>query len=326
MGRGIQLSGISVVIPTFNRAHLIGETLACVLAQTVAPAEIIVVDDGSTDATDDVLRRLGNQVRTIRVANGGPLAARNVGLRAAQSELVAFCDDDDLWMPNFIETMAAQWRAMPELVACFANFRILRDGVLSRGTKFDDAPGEYWGALRQSACGARVFDAPIVDRLIDFQPFFPSALVVRRTPFLAAGGWDETVSRRHVSGDFATALRLANLPPLGIATEPLVAIRKHGGNISGDTQKMNLGEAMVLEHVLQSRPELAKLDQTIRRSIARRRRDALGLAFWRRDFAAVSDIYTMLPAELRGWREWGKHLIAALPAPLCAIAASMVSW
>jgi glycosyltransferase involved in cell wall biosynthesis len=320
------VTAISVVIPTFNRAHLIGETLASIFAQTLPAFEIIVVDDGSTDETPEILARLGNRVRTIRVANGGPLAARNVGLRAAQTGLVAFCDDDDLWMPHFLETMAAQWQARPDLVACYANFRILRDGMLSATSKFDDAPSEYWCELQRDEQGCGTFETPVVERLIAFQPFFPSALVVRRDAFLAAGGWDDAVNRRYVSGDFATALRLANLPPLGVTAEPLVAIRKHDRNISGDNQKMNLGEALVLEHVLQNRPELAPLDGTIRNSIARRRRDALGIAFWRRDFKAVADIYAMLPAELRGLKEFAKYLIAALPAPLSGIAAAMVSW
>ena len=319
------MSTISVVIPAFNRADMIGETLASVFAQTLAPLEIIVVDDGSTDGTAELLARMSNRVRSIRIPNSGHQTARNVGLRAAQGELVAFCDDDDLWMPEFLETMAAQWDARPDLVSCYSNFRILRDGQMQATSKFDEARRYQWNELADAGPDGMVFETPIVDRLIAFQPLFPSAMVVRREAFLDAGGWDDSVNRHHISVDFATALRVANLPPLAVVSRPLVAIRKHAGNRSGDNQKMNTGEAHVLEHVLRTRPELAPHEKLIRDSIARRRHDALRLAFWRRDFKAVIELYSLLPVSFRGWKEVMKYAIATLPAPISAVAAALVS-
>ena len=104
------MSGISVVIPTYNRATLINETLAAVFAQTLLPDEIIVVDDGSTDATRSVLAGYGSRIRPIHNTNHGELVTRNTGLRAATSRLVAFCDSDDLWLPEFLAEMSNQWQ------------------------------------------------------------------------------------------------------------------------------------------------------------------------------------------------------------------------
>ena len=126
------MTEIGVVIPTYNRAGLIGETLDAVFAQTLPPDEVIVVDDGSTDDTQSVLASYLSRVRPLRITNSGELAARNAGLRAAQSRLVAFCDSDDLWTPDFLATMSAQWHAEPKLIACYADFRTLAETIALR--------------------------------------------------------------------------------------------------------------------------------------------------------------------------------------------------
>jgi glycosyltransferase involved in cell wall biosynthesis len=313
---------ISVVVPTYNRATLIEETLAGILSQTRPPDEVIVVDDGSTDDTAAVVARHAPTVRTIRINNSGDLVARNTGLRAAVGDLVAFCDSDDIWMPDFLAEMSAQWRAEPALTACYANFRILQDGEFSEQSKFDDAPASYWSHLRQIGPNCGVFDRSIVEQLLSFQPFFPSCMMVARTKFLALGGWDEGVSRI-VGGDFATALLVAANPPMGVVRQPLVAIRKHAGNFSGDTERMNLGDARVLEHVLRTRPVLAPLSASIGDSIGRRRREALDSAFVRGDVGAVRDIFRLLALEQRSFKSRIKYIIACLPRPLANLLVSV---
>jgi glycosyltransferase involved in cell wall biosynthesis len=318
------MAKISVVIPTYNRAALIGETLDAVFAQTLRPDEVIVVDDGSKDDTPSVLASYGSRIRSVRIQNGGDLVARNTGLRMATGFLVAFCDSDDLWMPDFLAAMSSQWQAEPKLTACYADFRILQDGAISDRSKFESAPADYWSDLRATGPESGVFEYAIIERLLRFQPFFPSCMMVSRTVFLDAGGWDEGVSRI-VGGDFATALRIAALPPVGVVRRPLVAIRKHASNFSGDTEAMNLGDARVLEHVLKSRPELAPLESIIRRSVAVRRIAALDSAFSRRDFAAVREIYRLLPQDVRPAKQQAKRAVAALPLPLAALAANLIS-
>jgi glycosyltransferase involved in cell wall biosynthesis len=315
---------ISVVIPTYNRANIVGETLEAVFTQTRPPHEMIVVDDGSTDGTPAALRAFGNRVSVIRIANSGDMVARNVGLRAASGRLVAFCDDDDLWLPEFLETMEAQWDAEPNLSVCYSNFRILEDGALRDRAKFDDAPPSYWENLRAIGADAGVFDTNVVELLVAFQPFFPSCMMVDRMKFLAAGGWDEGVSRM-VGCDFATALRAAALSPMGVVQRPLVSIRKHTSNISGNTEKMNLGDAKVLEHVLRTRPELAPLRSVIQRSVAKRRIEAMDSAFSRRDFSSVRAVYGLLPASDKPLKQKLKRAISALPHALALLASGVVS-
>lgn len=304
---------VSVIIPTYNRADLLPHTLAAIRAQTLPPAEIIVIDDGSTDSTPSLLAALAPEIRTIRVPNGGDLVARNVGMDAATGDFVAFCDSDDLWRPGFLAEMARLWQAEPALTAAFGDFVLVQNDRWGEATKFADAPAGFWDGLRPLAPGFGVFHRPVAERLIGFQPFFPSCLVARRAWFRSVGGWDTSVGRR-LSGDFATGLRLAEHAPLGILHTPLVGIRKHAANISGNDIATALGEAEVLECVLASHPALAPHAPRIRASIHLRREQALAGAFAAGDYRLVGKIAAVLPAGGRSVSGRIKQAVAALPA------------
>ncbi|WP_149538483.1 glycosyltransferase family 2 protein [Siccirubricoccus phaeus] len=306
---------ISVVIPSYNRAALIGETLESVLGQSQPPAEVIVVDDGSTDGTQAVLESFGPRITWFGIPNSGQHVAMNTGLRRARGELVAFCDSDDLWLPDHLARLGRLFLLEPGVTAAFGNFRILREGGLEEGDKFATAPPGYWEGMERPEPGFGLFRQAIVARMVGFTPFFPSATMVQAARFRALGGWDEVVGRV-MSMDFATTLLLAEQPPIGISLQPTVAVRKHAGNFSGDVQKMNLGDAAILDYALRTRPSLAPLAGLIRADIAKRRLAALDTAFARRDYAGVEEIRALLgPGRLPG-RAALKAAIAALPAPL----------
>jgi len=96
---------ISVVIPTYNRAAAVGEAIESVLRQTRPPDEIIVVDDGSSDNTAEVLAAFGDRIRIVAQPNGGVSAARNAGIRLATGDWLAFLDSDDVWLPHRLATL-----------------------------------------------------------------------------------------------------------------------------------------------------------------------------------------------------------------------------
>ena len=111
----------SVVIPTYNRGHCVAASVESVLAQTLPCHELIVVDDGSTDDTADVISRYGDRVRYIRQANGGVSAARNAGIAAASGDWIAFLDSDDEWAPQKLAAHAEALRREPSAVAHAVN-------------------------------------------------------------------------------------------------------------------------------------------------------------------------------------------------------------
>jgi glycosyltransferase involved in cell wall biosynthesis len=114
---------ISVVIPAFNAARTIGESITSVLAQERPPDEIIVIDDGSTDDTGGRAARLSPRVKVLGQANLGPPAAINNGIREAGGTHLAFIDADDLWSPDKLALQEAAFAAEPALDAAFGHMR-----------------------------------------------------------------------------------------------------------------------------------------------------------------------------------------------------------
>lgn len=112
---------ISVIIPTFNRAELLRQALESVVAQSHKTLQVIVVDDGSTDHTSEVLAEFGDRVLAIQLAHGGISAARNAGINAATGEYIAFLDSDDLWVPNKIEAHLAFALNHPDLAITYTD-------------------------------------------------------------------------------------------------------------------------------------------------------------------------------------------------------------
>lgn len=97
------MSTVSVIIPNYNRAQIIAETIDNMLSQTLEPVEVIVVDDGSTDSSVEVIKSFGDKVKIIQQTNKGPGAARNAGLKVARGEFIQFMDSDDLASLNKLE-------------------------------------------------------------------------------------------------------------------------------------------------------------------------------------------------------------------------------
>jgi lipopolysaccharide exporter len=201
------LPAISVVIPTYNRAHTILRALESVLAQTLPVAEIIIVDDGSTDGTLDLLQSLPyrDRVRLIEIRHGGAAAARNIGIRAATGDWVAFLDSDDAWHPEKLGRQLERLTLLgPEYDACYC------------GSADRDESGRALGASRSAIEGAIYFDS------LDFNlPGATSCIVARRALLLALGGFVETLP---ACQDWDLWLRLARRSKFACVPQILVTL------------------------------------------------------------------------------------------------------
>jgi len=168
---------VSVIVPVFNGAATIGEALASVLAQSYRDFELIVVDDGSTDATSQVLANYAGSIKLITRANGGIAAARNSGVRAATGEFVALLDCDDVWLPAMLERTVAALDAAPRAVLAYTDLAV---------TDSDGRP------LETALVGAETAHAPTLNEMLTrLWPIMPSAVVMRRRTLDAIGGFAE---------------------------------------------------------------------------------------------------------------------------------------
>lgn len=114
---------VSVIIPTHNRAHYLGEAVESVLGQSYGNREVIVVDDGSTDRTVDVVAAFGEHVALVRQDNRGTGAARNAGVARASGDFLAFLDDDDIWVDGKLSLQMQAFEAAPETDAVYGHMK-----------------------------------------------------------------------------------------------------------------------------------------------------------------------------------------------------------
>ena len=201
---------VSVIIPVFNGARFLAQALRSAEDQSYRPIEVLVVDDGSTDDSADVARSF-SRVRYQRQEHRGPAAARNVGIRLAEGEWIAFLDADDVWQPNKISRQLTWLGDRPGFEGATAFFR----NFLEQG--FERPP---W--------------LPAEGLFKDQRGGF-SNLVVRRTIFDRVGMFDENIGYGAIA-DWLLHVREAGLQ-FGTVEETLSHRRIHDANISWDAQR-----------------------------------------------------------------------------------------
>jgi GT2 family glycosyltransferase len=304
---------VSVVVPSYNRAHLIAHTLDSILNQTHRPAEVVVVDDGSTDNTETVVRNFGRGVKYLRIENSGPPRARNVGANATTAPWLAFCDSDDLWHPSKLSLQGRLFEKAPDIDYCFTNFCIVVDEQWSTESKFDSLPAGYWDlASRQLEPDLFVVEESMFGRLLLGQPIFPSTVMMKRTFFETAGGWREELGRNPAE-DVEFTLRCIGLGPVGVVATPLAGVRKHTSNFSGSALRNSLGHIEVLRFVLKNNPAARPYTSLIEQQILMRTEGAVEITFAEGDFVRTRELLESVPYNSRSWKLHLKAMISHSP-------------
>ena len=208
---------VSVIIPAYNHARFLGACVESALGQTLAPAEVIVVDDGSTDDTAAVLERFSGHVHVVRQPNRGVSAARNAGAAAAQGDALAFLDADDEWLPRKLEAQVARLQAGPLV------------GLVHCGVVEIDAEGRVLGERLDGLEGRVAEEMMLFRRGVILGG--GSAAVVPRGAFSETGGFDESLS---TSADWDLYHRIARRRAVAFVPQALVRYRVHGGNMHAD--------------------------------------------------------------------------------------------
>jgi glycosyltransferase involved in cell wall biosynthesis len=205
---------VSVIIPAYNRAHLLADAVNSVLAQDINDIEIIVVDDGSNDNPDLALAPFGDRVQLLHKANGGVSSARNRGLDIAKGRYIAYLDSDDIWSAGKLSRYLELFDKYPEAGFIFSNFS--RFSVLQDGREYSKTNSELFTqiyqytdtALDQAYPAYYLPSAAIFECLASGFFLGPSTLMLRAELQPKVGAWDEAY---RISEDLHYLLRLAAL-------------------------------------------------------------------------------------------------------------------
>lgn len=223
------MPSVSVVIPAFNAEATLQETLNSLSAQTFGDFEAIVVNDGSTDATADLVERFGDsRVRVITVENGGVSRARNRGITEAGGEFVAFLDADDLWEPEKLARQLSAFRETPTAGFCVT------------GAVRIDAASRPLGLIpvvkSDDTCRTLLLGAMAVGHL--------SSGIARRDLLGTVGGFDPRFSQ---CADWDLWLRMSASTPFLVIEDPLMLYRTSPGNMSSNVGLLERDTFAVLD-------------------------------------------------------------------------------
>jgi len=248
---------VSVVLNTYNRADLVPQSINSVLAQDYPNFEVIVVDDGSTDNTREVIEeQFGDRVRYIYQENAGLAAGRNTGIKAARGQYIAFQDDDDIWLPGKLT------RQIDALGGC-------PDCGLSYGLCLSaDSDGNSTGAVYGHSDEGRTGDN--FELMLRRHPILGPSVVVLRAALDEAGLFDETLS---TAEDTDLFLRLTQRYPAIYIARPLVLVREHRGRKTrSEWQDTTMANAHVRVHrklLVDLSPEREGLRPVIEQTLGR---------------------------------------------------------
>jgi len=221
---------VGVIIPVYNRSDKICAAVNSVLGQNYPNIELIVVDDGSTDNTAEVLKKYGDRIRVLHQLNNGPAVARNHGTSASKGEIIAFLDSDDVYLPGKIERQVKVLQKCGEDVpCCLCNSIVEYDG--KKTTSFERAPLE----VRFDECLFLNVTEVLVTRFV----LFNQTVAIRRWAWEKVGGFNTAVNYME---DHEMALQLSLLGPWALIREPLVVYRFGGcdamsGNVKNERAK-----------------------------------------------------------------------------------------
>jgi glycosyltransferase involved in cell wall biosynthesis len=206
---------VSVIIPTYNRAKTIERAVNSVLAQTWKKTEVIVVDDGSTDQTDEILKAFGDKIHVICQQNRGPGAARNAGIQEAKGEIISFLDSDDEWLPDKTERQVKLLQATESagVKCCVCNAKmVFSSETLTSFASADLHPRPQEGIWLNPA-----------DVLITRFLLFNQVVAVRREALEETGYFLQGNNVcKNLLEDYDLALRLSLIGPWAYIADPMV--------------------------------------------------------------------------------------------------------
>jgi glycosyltransferase involved in cell wall biosynthesis len=308
---------IAVVVPAFNQARLLPATIESILSQSYPAAEVVVVDDGSTDDTAAAIRKFQPAVRFIKTEkNLGICGARNTGIAATDSDWVALCDHDDLWHPSKLYWQARLVELAPRAEFQFTDFVHIINDKWQPERKFFGIDDAYWAEGRQVVePDLWLFSGGMFLRLLTYQPVFPSTMLLSRSLLRRVGGFVEALGKEPAE-DQEFTLRCQPQSQVGAVAKALVGIRKHSGNYSRDPAANIVSETKILRFVLDRHRGIGEYRAELIHGIQQRSVAAAEWVFLRGDFDSVKELLKDVPRGSQTTKVRLKSAIAGMPRPI----------
>ena len=303
----------SLIIPAYNRGNFIARTLQSALEQSVPFDEIIVVDDGSTDNTAEVVQQFAGRVQYIRTANQGVQRARNVGVAHASSDRVVFCDSDDLLDPEYAEVVGTWLTRHPEVDLTYVNFSTF-DARPFYPDKFFAAPDGFFDGV-QLKQGFYVNDPDLYIKSIRYPCMWVTGMTVRKSFYEAIGGFDPAF-HRIITEDWEFNLRALSKGRAALCRRVLARVRYHCGSQSDNTVRMHLGAAKVLQHALDKHDGAHRYEAEVVQAIQLHSAQAFNAAYAEGNFPLAKQALKQPHLVLNDKRFLWKQRILRLPSPL----------
>lgn len=288
---------ISVIMPCYNGEKFLKESIDCVLNQSYKNVELIVVDDGSTDSSKEIVRSYGDRVSLIEQQNKGPYPARNNGIKNSHGEFVAFLDADDYWAPTFLEDL---YTALKNSNAALAYCGWQNVGIPGKQSK-PYIPPDYENGDKLHAFLRAAAPWPI------------HAALIRRTVLDEVGGFDEDY---RTCMDYDLWLRTGATRPIILVSKVMAFYRHHReGQITSTQWRQAYNTWQVKKKFLNANPDVVKqipkekLDTLVNGALLKRGYDA----YWKRDIVSAQKIFRMV-IKSGSWKL--KDLKYLLPALL----------
>jgi len=268
---------VSVIIPVYNGANYIKDALESVFSQTYKDYEIIVVNDGSTDDSEIILKPYMDTITYIYQENKGSAEARNTGIRKAKGEYISFLDADDIWLPQKLEKQLKFLLSNPKYKMVFCDIKHSVRGSIIHNSYLHERKYRY------------VSSGKIYRNLLRECFIFTPTVFVSRECFREVGLFNE---KYRICEDYEMWLRIAKKYQIGFLDEPLVERRRHGVNITEDKILYSTSSIDLFKELLKDNYSDKRTKKTIKKELSKRffnlgyfYWDKINLSFARKNFA-----------------------------------------
>lgn len=291
---------ISVIIPTFNNSHFIIDAIRSIINQTYAEYEIIVINDGSIDDTEEALKPYYHKIRYFYKNNGGVASARNYGIKESKGDYIAFLDSDDYWLTQKLEEVNKFIINYPSIGLFYSNaYQVGRTGKVIGVFKSQD------------------FDSKLYFKIL-LNNFIPaSSVVVKKEVFDTCGLFFEHFEAAAGGEDWDMWIRIAKKYKIKLIDKPLICYRVHQSNVSKkDFEKLNRDVLLILERALKNEIGIARKfkNKIYSNAFFHRGRRCLMAFLFKEARKELSQSIRLNPLQVKGYilmliSYLGKHII-----------------